>query len=217
MRKAGKWALSVISSALVIILVILLLPFARQGFSRLFPDIRGEITTQSLVLKQHLQSSQRLEVTTAEEEGILEAKTTVIILGTVGKTQIKYRYTASIGIDLKRVELSPEEDRIVFCIPQWEILNDGIQALDVKKQNFLSHAIDKSTEALLEEQRVKCRQQFLPGGSQDERIWQDTIHALEETFCEWLASYGERHYRFEFRKEQTGLQENVRGSDHDDE
>ena len=207
MKKAGKWALSVLSSALVIILVILLLPFARQGFNSLFPDLRGEILTQSRILEQNLQSSQRLEVTNVEEEGILEAKTTVIILGTVGKTNIKYRYTASVGIDLSRVRLVPGEDRIVIFVPEWEILNDGIQALDVKKQNFLSHAIDKSSEALLEEQRIKCRHQFLPGGDQDERIWQDSTRALEDTFCEWLSSYGDRHYRFEFRKERTDQQE----------
>lgn len=198
MRKCGKFALSVLSKVLVILLVVVLFPFARDLFGGLFPDLKGEITTQSRVLEQKLESSNRLEVTTVEEEGLLEAKTNVIVFGTVGKTDIRYRYTASIGIDLKRVRLSLEEDRIVFYLPQWEILNDGITALDVKKQNFFSHRIDKSTEQLLEEQRTACGKQFLPGGSHDEKIWADVRRAFEDTVCEWLASFGQRHYQFEF-------------------
>ena len=77
-------------------------------------------------MKQKLESSSRLEVTTVEEEGVLEAKTRVVLLGTVGKTSIRYRYNASVGIDLRRVEVTEEEDAVVFLLPPWEILNDGI-------------------------------------------------------------------------------------------
>ena len=198
--RKGKRPLTLAIFILVVVLVVLLFPFLRQGFLNLFPDLRGEITTQSSVIKQKLESSSRLEVTTVEEEGLLEAKTNVVLLGTVGKTSIRYRYNASVGIDLSRVEVAEEEDAIVFLLPPWEVLNDGITALEVKKQDFFSHAIDKSTETLLEEQRGKCRKQFEAGGEHDEKLWADTTRALEETVCEWLSSYGQRHYRFEFRR-----------------
>lgn len=201
-RNHGKRPLSWVIVLLLALLLVLLFPFLRRGFMNLFPDLRGEITAQCSILKQKLESSSRLEVTTVEEEGVLEAKTRVVLLGTVGKTSIRYRYNASVGIDLSRVEVKEEEDAIVFHLPPWEILNDGITALEVKKQDFFSHAIDKSTEELLEEQRVKCRKQFEPGGGHDEKLWADTTKALEETVCEWLASYGQRHYRFEFRRKQ---------------
>ena len=199
-RRHGKRLLSLVIILLLAVLIVLLFPFIRNGFMSLFPDLRGEITTQSTILKQKLESSSRLEVTTVEEEGLLEAKTNVVLLGTVGSTSIRYRYNASVGIDLRRVGVTEEEDAIVFLIPPWEVLSDGISALEVKKQNFFSHAIDKSTETLLEEQRAKCREQFEPGGDHDEKLWADTTRALEDTVCEWLASYGQRHYRFEFRK-----------------
>ena len=117
MKKTGKWALSVISKALVIILVITLLPFARTWIRQLLPDATGEIRVQSMILEQKLESSKRLEVTTIDEEGVLEAKTNVIILGTVGTTTIRYRYTASVGIDLSKVVMTPDSDRIIFEIP----------------------------------------------------------------------------------------------------
>ena len=209
MKRTGRWILSIISKALVLILVILLLPFARQLFQLILPDITGEINTQSRILEQKLESSKRLEVTTVEEEGVLEAKTNVIIFGTVGITTIRYRYTASLGIDLSEVILTPDSDRIVFCLPDPVVLNDGIEALEVDKKDFFSHAIDKSTEALLDEQKQKCRDQYLTVPEHRERIWADTQKAFEETLCRWLDPYGERHYRFEFRRiDETAADQN---------
>ena len=210
MKRTGRWFLSIISKAFAVILVILLLPFARQLFRLILPDITGEINTQSRILEQKLENSQRLEVTTVEEEGILEAKTNVIILGTVGSTTIRYRYTASIGIDLSEVVLTPDSDRIVFSLPEAVILNDGIEALEVNKNNFFSHAIDKSTETLLDEQKQKCREQYLTVPEHREKIWEDTQKAFEETLCKWLDPYGERHYSFEFRRiEETAADQNT--------
>ena len=76
MKKTGKWIASVIAKALVIILVIVLLPFARTLFRHLLPDATGEIRVQSVILEQKLESSKRLEVTKVDEEG------TLIIAGT---------------------------------------------------------------------------------------------------------------------------------------
>ena len=200
MKKTGKWLLTIISKALVVILVILLLPFTKQLFQLILPDITGEINAQSRILEQKLESSQRLEVTTVEEEGVLEAKTNVIIFGTVGTTTIRYRYTASLGIDLNEVVLTPDSDRIVFLLPEPLILNDGIEALKIDRKDFFSHAIDKSTETLLDEQKQKCRNQYLTVPEHQEKIWTDTQKAFKETICKWLDPYGERHYRFEFRR-----------------
>ena len=202
MKKIGKWFLSIISITIVIILVILFLPYANQLFHLIIPDITGEINAQSRILEQKLESSNRLEVTTVEEEGILEAKTNVIILGTVGKTTIRYRYTASIGIDLSDVSLVPDSDRIIFYLPDPVVLNDGIEALEVNKKNFFSHAIDKSTETLLDEQKKKCLEQYMTVPEHREKIWKDTQTAFEETLCKWLDPYGERHYQFEFRRQE---------------
>ena len=198
MKKTGKWALSVITKTLVIILVILLLPFARQLLSFVLPDATGEIRLQSAVLQQKLESSKRLEVTTVDETGVLEAETNVIIFGTVGKTTIRYRYTASIGIDLRKVILTEDSDRIIFYLPAPEVLNDGIEPLEISRQDFFSKAIDKSIEDLMSEQRLKCREQYTDRELYSEQVWNHTVQAFQDTICNWLDSYGERHYLFEF-------------------
>lgn len=197
MKKTGKWLLSLLSKALIIILVILLLPLARTLIRRIMPDAAGEIRVQSMILEQKLESSKRLEVTTIDEEGILEAKTNVVILGTVGSTTIRYRYTASVGIDLSKVVMTTDSDRIIFELPDPEILNDGIEALEINKNNFFSKAIEKSAETLLNEQKLKCREQYITEKQHSERAWEDIRKSFEDTICQWLENFGERHYEFE--------------------
>ena len=198
MKKTGKWVLSVLSKVFVILLVIALLPFARTWIRQLFPDATGEIRIQSMILEQKLESSKRLEVTTIDEEGILEAKTNVIILGTVGSTTIRYHYTASVGIDLSKVIMTTDSDRIIFMLPDPEILNDGIEALEINKNNLFSKAVEKSVETLLTEQKIKCREQYIAEKQHSERAWNDIRKSFEETICQWLEQYGDRHYTFEF-------------------
>lgn len=198
MKRAGKWFLSVVTKAVVIALVIMIVLFAADPLRDLIRNVRGEIEIQSSVLKQKMESSKRLEVTTIDEEGTLEATTSVIIFGTVGSTVIRYRYTASMGIDLSKVIMDTENDRIVFMMPEPEILNDGIEALEINKNNFFSRAIEKSVEEILNEQRIKCREQYLKENEYTERNWDDTVRAFRDTICSWLVQYGERHYEFEF-------------------
>ncbi len=197
MKKTGKWLLSLVSRTLVIILVILLLPYARELYRAIIPGVTGEIKAQSRIIEQKLESSQRLEVTRIDEESILEAKTSVIILGTVGSTTIRYRYTASVGINLRDVMMTVDSDRIIFSLPQAEILNDGIEALEINKRNLFSKAIDKSVETLLAEQRLKCREQYITDEQHSLKIQEDTVKAFKETVCQWLEDAGESHYEFE--------------------
>jgi len=200
MKKTGKWLLSTAGKALVIILVIVTLPYARILLRALMPDTTGEIRVQSTILKQKLESSKRLEVTTIDEEGILNAETSVIIFGTVGSTTIRYRYTASVGIDLAEVLMTEDSDRIIFTLPEPQVLNDGIEAIEIKRNDFFSKAIDKSVETLLQEQRQKCREEYLLTEKYSDRTWEDIVNAFHDTICSWLDAYGERHYEFEFRK-----------------
>ena len=197
MRKTGKWLLSIVARVVVIILVILMLPYARNLYHLIIPDATGEIRTQSKILEQKLESSQRLEVTTIDEEGILTADTNVIIFGTVGTTRIKYRYTASIVIDLSKVIMTVDSDRIIFTLPETEILNDGIEALEINKNNLFSKAIEKSTETLLAEQRIRCREHYITDEQYSLKTRDDTVKAFNDTICQWLESYGERHCEFE--------------------
>ena len=200
MKRERRHVIRFFPKATIILAFIILLPYSRLLFSRLFPDLKGEIRTQSVILRQKLLSSNRLEVTRIEEEGVMVADTSVIILGTVGKTTIRYRYSASIGIDLSEVDMVIQDDSIVFLLPEPVIMNDGIDALEINKKNMFSYAIDKKTETLLQEQKEKCRETYMADPEQRERILADVKTAFEKTICEWLDDYGERHYRFLFEQ-----------------
>ena len=201
MKRAGKWALSVITRAAVTALVIMIILFAAEPLRDLIRNVKGEIAVQSTILKQKMESSKRLEVTTVDEEGTVEATTSVIIFGKVGSTEIRDRYTASVGIDLSKVIMDTEADRIVFIMPEPEIMNDGIEALEINQHNFFSKAIEKSVEEILNEQRMKCRDQYMNGTEYTDRNWDDTVKAFQDTICDWLEQYVERHYEFEFIRE----------------
>lgn len=207
MKQTGKRVLSRIVKLLATAVLMMVVLFSWKPVSLLIRNVTGEIEVQSAVLKQKLESSKRLEVTTVEEEGTLDAKTSVIIFGTVGSTTIRYRYTASLGIDLGKVILTPDIDRIVFAIPEPEVLNDGIEALEINKHNFFSKAIEKSVETLLSEQRIRCREQYLKEKQHSERTWEDIVRAFDETICSWLNPLGDRHYEFEFVRLTAGKAE----------
>jgi len=196
-KKNRKTFGPILSKALTILIVIILLPFANDLRRLIIPDVTGNITTQISIIKQKLESSQRLEVTTVDEEAVLESKTSVIIFGTVGTTTIRYRYTASIGIDLSRVIMSVENNRIIFILPAPEVLNDGIEALEINKNNLFSKAIEKSVETLLSEQREKCRNQYLTEEKNQKMIKDDAVKAFHDTVCRWLEESGEKHYEFD--------------------
>jgi len=200
MKKGRRWLMAVSVRVVAALLIVFLLPFASRWARDLFFDIQGEIRTQSQVLTRKLEASQRLETVKVDEEGVLQADTSVILLGTVGTTIIDYRYEASLGIDLKKVELRTEDDRIVFLLPELEVLTDSIEALKVDKQNFWSRAIEKSTEQLLSEKREACRRYYLEENEHSPETWANTVKALENTVCQWLEGTGERHYEFEFVK-----------------
>ena len=197
-RRVGLWFLSIVSRALVIVLVILFLLYGRPLY-RLLSGVTGQIRTQSAILEQKLESSQRLEVTSVDEEGTMTADTSVIILGTVGSTTIRYRYTASIGIDLSKVIMTADTDRIIFALPEPEVLNDGIEALEINRNNLFSKAIEKSVETLMNEQKDKCRVQFLTEEQHSAKTREDAKKAFYDTVCQWLEGTGERHYNFEIR------------------
>ena len=102
-----------------------------------------------------MESSKRLEVTTVDEEGTLEAKTSVVLLGTVGSTTIRYRYSASIGIDLAKVEMSADGDSLVFLMPDPEILAQ--KYIDPEKGvNTAEEALKGASDILAEVISLSC-------------------------------------------------------------
>lgn len=198
MKSVGRWFAKVLASAAVILLVVTLLPYALQMAEQMFPELSGAVQIESATLMRELKASRRLETERVSEDGVLTAETSVVLLGTVGKTTLSYRYEASLGIDLGQVELKRNGKVLTFLLPPLEVISDHIEATEVHKNDFLSHAIDREVEDLLEEQRQKCRAYYLQKNEHNEKAWADTKKALEETVGSWLNSYGRQGLTFAF-------------------
>ena len=57
MKRIGKWLLGLITSALTLVLVIVLLPYAAKWVARMMPDESAAANRESVELSQELQQS----------------------------------------------------------------------------------------------------------------------------------------------------------------
>lgn len=71
MKRIGKWLLGLITSALTLVLVIVLLPYAAKWVARIMPDESAAAIRASVVLSQKLEQSAKLETLHVTEEGAL--------------------------------------------------------------------------------------------------------------------------------------------------
>ena len=55
MKRIGKWLLGLITSALTLVLVIVLLPYAAKWIARIMPDESAAAIRASVVLSQKLE------------------------------------------------------------------------------------------------------------------------------------------------------------------
>ena len=68
MKRIGKWLLGLITSALTLVLVIVLLPYAAKWVARIMPDESAAAIRASVVLSQKLEQSAKLETLHVTEE-----------------------------------------------------------------------------------------------------------------------------------------------------
>ena len=61
----------------------MLLPYASRWASSILPDLGGAALNTSILLSHQMQESARLETATVEDEGVLNASTSAMFLGTV--------------------------------------------------------------------------------------------------------------------------------------
>ena len=106
MKRIGKWLLGLITSALTLVLVIVLLPYAAKWVARIMPDESAAAIRASVVLSQKLEQSAKLETLHVTEEGALNYEVNAAFLGTVASINADYTYEGSFGIDLQQVTMT---------------------------------------------------------------------------------------------------------------
>ena len=203
MKAVGKWLAKVLASAAVILLVILLLPYATRLGERFLPDLSDRAVTASQVLSQRFEESARLETLHIEEEGVLNSSTSALFLGTVRQVAIQYRYEASMGIDLRTVGLLAESGRLTLLLPPMEVLTDSITVLSIDRDDFWYPLSDTPREALLAQERLACRARHLAERNASEDAWRQTCRMLDTTIAQWLGDVSGLTIRYEHAEATT--------------
>ena len=192
MKALLKWLGRTVGSALTLVLVIVLLPHASRLMNSILPDLSGAAVTASATLARNLQQSARLETAVAQEEGVLESGTEALFLGQVQKVTVRYTYHASLGIDLRKVQVKVTGNTITLLLPEMEVLSDSLTPEEISKDDFWYPLTEERLQVLLRQEQERCRAYYLEEHAQTEQAWTDTVAALEGTVSQWIALGNDR-------------------------
>ncbi len=197
-----RWLVRCASLALVITLVGVFYP-ALSGWLRgwLF-DGAVNATLLSSTMTHQLTAVSRLESTTVHEEGQVTATVEAALFGEVQRVTIQYDYDAVIGIDLKKVSVSSEENRVTFRLPEVEILSDSLTPTFVDRQDFWYPLTEKRRMALLEGETERRRAACLEEAAASSKVWENTCEALRQLVGQ-LEEVDSRGVVLQFERQET--------------
>lgn len=187
MKRFLRWLGKIIGSALTIILVITFFPHISRIVKDLLPDASSFGVTSAAILAQKFSSSSRLETYKVQEEGVIDHDFLRVASDTyLANVTIHYDYTASFGIDLSKVEIHLEDNKITLYLPQPELLLDRILPLDTVSDTFWAPHFDENDyQKLLNKECEKRRAYYL---SEDnlQMMFDTSVSVLEDTVEKWL-------------------------------
>lgn len=186
LRFLGKIAAAV----LTLVLTVVLLPYASRLASAFLPDLSGAAMNTSILLSHKMETSARLETNVIEDEGILNSTTQAMFIGQVQSVTMQYRYRASVGIDLRKVQMAVNGSTITLTIPPLEILSDSITPEQVEKNDFWYPLTEERRLKLLNDELLACRQRCLTEYASSTEAWQSTVAAMENTVSTWVSGAG---------------------------
>ena len=190
MKRLLRYLARVAATALTIVLIVVLLPYASRWASSILPDLSGAALNTSILLSHRLQESARLETATVEDEGVLNASTSAMFLGTVQNVSIQYVYRASLGIDLRKAEIKVEDSVVTLLLPEIEILSDSLTPVQTVKDDFWYPLTEERRQKLLQDELDKCRERCLTEYATSDEAWQNTVSALSDTVSAWVSTGG---------------------------
>ena len=186
MKTFLKWLGRTVGTALALIMVIVLLPYASRLINAVLPDLSGAATTMSVTLARQMQNTARLETSVVEDEGVMVSSTDALFLGEVQKVTVRYTYRASIGIDLNKVQLHVRGNTITMQLPALEVLSDSLTPEEIIRDDFWYPVTDERMKTLLTAEQERCRSHYLEKNEQTDQAWDNTIAALENTIAQWI-------------------------------
>ena len=184
MKRFLKWLAKVIGTAVSLVLVIVMLPYATKWIAKLLPDGSQNAVTVSAILSRQMEASSRLETAKVEDEGVLSSSVDALLIGQVQNVVIQYTYEASLGIDLKKVNMHINGRTLTLEIPPLEVLTDSLTPVNIDRNDFWFPLTDERRQKLLDEERVKCRAHYLEENDESRAAFEHTVECLTE----WLDS-----------------------------
>lgn len=186
MKAFLRWLGKIVGSVVTILLVIILFPHISKLAAKLMPDESGAAIRTSAILASKLENSARLETLVVAEDGVLSYDIQAAFIGSVATINASYKYEASFGIDLSKVELQISGNTITFILPTPEVLQDTLTPNEVYRDDFWYPGFsDEDYEKLMENERLARRAYYL-SGEQEARLWDSTVAAFEQTIASWM-------------------------------
>ena len=185
-KRIGRWLARIVAGAISTVLVIVLLPWGAKLAWRYLPDLSGYTEVAAQTLSRRFEESARLETLRVEEEGVLASSTSALFLGTVQQVTIRYRYEASLGIDLRRVAVSAQGHTLTLTLPPMEVLSDSLTPESVDRNDFWYPLTDRRRQTLLDQERLACRTRCLEEQLASPDAWDQLCRTLDATLAQWL-------------------------------
>ena len=179
-----------VGTALSLVLVIIMLPYATKWIGKLLPDGSRNAITVSAVLSRQMEASSRLETAKIEDKGVISSSVDALFIGQVQNVVIQYRYEASMGIDLKKVKMQILGNVLTLELPPVEVLADSLTPLNVERNDFWFPLSEERRLKLLEDERLKCRAHYLEENQENRDAFDYSVAAMTEWLDQLLKETG---------------------------
>ena len=174
-----------LKALILIILIFFLLPFIGKNLQGLFFNQSVNANTISRILSRNMEASQKLETVHVSDEGIAESHVDAWLIGQVQQVVIHYQYEASIGIDLRKITVLQDDNRIQLIVPPLEILTDSLTPLQIERNDFWFPLTENRRQQILEEEKKRCRTHYLEKNDDSRLAWEYTEKALTDLILLW--------------------------------
>lgn len=184
MKKIGKFLLRVLTLALVTLLVVTLLPYAREWLGALLPQ--GKYQRASQLITHQMEKAGELTAVRHTDTGVMTAHTDALLIGTVQRVSVPYTYEIGLGFSLRDVRLTATESGIQAALPAVRMLFDSFQVTgEPQIEDFWYRLSEAQYQKMLDEQAAACRSAYLENNALLEEAWAAACEALTGLFQQW--------------------------------
>ena len=177
MKKMISGLLKFLGKAVTLVIVIALLPYVGRFLSTVIPDNSRNMVSSAQIISQKLEAAQFLTTMEVRTTGNLHITDSVIILGEVQNVDIAYEYTGGFGIDLSKVYVTLNGNKIVVELPSLQAVNGGMRILSETDSTFqLKSMTPQRRQKSLDDEQARLEEIYL----RTPELVQNTKDALEK-------------------------------------